>query len=126
MAEGFLRSFDDTLEIYSAGTSPEKSVNPYSVKAMKEAGIDISSYKTNDVSDYTDKSFDFVITVCDNARKTCPVFKGKVNAKIHLGFTDPAEARGTEEEIFKEYREVRDEIKVTFRHFYNTKIKSAK
>lgn len=125
MAEGFLRDFDinNELEVFSAGTFPAKAVNPNSIAVMKEVGIDISSQRPNDVSDYVNENFDYVITVCDNAKEICPVFTGNVKHRLHLGFTDPAEAKGTSEKILNEYREVRDEILSTFRHFYNTKIR---
>ena len=124
MAEGFLRSFDNSLEVYSAGTFPADKVNPNSIIVMKEIGIDISSHKPNDVSDYTNDSFDYVITVCDNAKEACPVFTGKVKHNLHLGFPDPADAKGSKEKILNEYREVRDEIKSSFKYFYDTKLKS--
>ena len=118
MAEGFLKSFDPKLEVYSAGTSAEEKVNPYAVKVMKEAGIDISGQKPESVEKYLNKSFDYVITVCDGAKEVCPVFNGDVKNKLHIGFEDPAKARGTEEEKLKAYRKVRDEIGDTFHKFY--------
>lgn len=124
MAEGFLRSFDETLEVHSAGTNPAKKINPLTVKVMKEVGIDVSKAIPKDVANFINDSFDFVVTVCDHAKETCPVFTGKVNKKLHLSFVDPADAKGTEEEILNEYREVRDEIKRSFRQFYRTKLKS--
>lgn len=123
MAEGFLKSFDSELEVYSAGTKPEKKVNPFSVKVMKEKGIDISNAVPKNVDLFVNKSFDYVITVCDNAREICPVFSGEVKHSVHLGFVDPAEAKGSDEEILNEYREVRDEIFRTFRQFYESKLK---
>ncbi len=124
MAEGFLKSFDDKLEVYSAGTNPEKKVNPNSIEVMNESGIDISKNYPKDVNQFTNDSFEYVITVCDNAKESCPVFNGKVKHRLHLGFIDPAEAKGTREEILDEYREVRDEIKRSFRQLYETKIKN--
>ncbi|MBK8983419.1 MAG: arsenate reductase ArsC [Ignavibacteria bacterium] len=124
MAEGFLRSFDNSLEVYSAGTLPAKEVNPNSILVMKEIGIDISSHKPNDVLDYINDSFDYVITVCDNAKEACPVFTGKVKHNLHLGFPDPADAKGSKEKILNEYREVRDDIKSSFNYFYDTKLKN--
>jgi len=124
MAEGFLRSFDNSLEVYSAGTFPADEVNPNSIIVMKEIGIDISSHKPNDVSDYIKDSFDYVITVCDNAKEACPVFTGKVKHNLHLGFPDPADAKGSKEKVLNEYREVRDDIKSSFKYFYDTKLKN--
>ena len=123
MAEGFLKYFNDNLEVYSAGVSPEENVNPYAVKVMKEEGIDISGGKPKDVADFIDRSFDFVITVCDNAKETCPVFSGKVKERLHMGFEDPAKASGTKEEILSVFRKVRDEIKDGFHNFHKNRIK---
>jgi arsenate reductase len=117
MAEGFLKSFDPELEVYSAGTKPAEKVNPFAVKAMKEVGIDISNGVAEDVDKYLSQSFDYVITVCDNAKETCPVFMGEVKHRLHIGFDDPAEAVGTEEEVMPVYRRVRDEIKEKFYEF---------
>ncbi|MEO8665766.1 MAG: arsenate reductase ArsC [Ignavibacteria bacterium] len=123
MAEGFLRSFGPELEIYSAGTHPETKVNPNSIKVMQEIGINISNHTPNNVNEFINESFDYVITVCDNAKVSCPVFTGKVKQKLHIGFVDPADAKGTKEKILNEYREVRDEIKASFLQIYNTRMK---
>lgn len=120
MAEGFLKSFDDNLEVYSAGTKPAEKVNPNAVQVMKEVGIDISNNYPKDVEQFVNQSFDYVITVCDNAKETCPVFIGKVGKQLHIGFEDPAEATGTEEEILAVFRKVRDEIKRDFYEFYKS------
>lgn len=119
MAEGFLRSFNPTYEIISAGTRPEKQVNPNAVKVMKELGIDISGHHPKNVDQFVNDAFDYVITVCDNARESCPFFTGKVGKQVHIGFVDPADARGTEEQVLAEYRRVRDQIKAEFEKFYN-------
>jgi len=118
MAEGFLKSFDTKLEVYSAGTIAEGKVNPFAVKAMEEVGIDISFQTPESVDKYLDQSFDYVITVCDGAKEICPVFTGKVLNKIHIGFDDPAKAGGKEEEVLPVYRTVRDQIKEQFYDFY--------
>lgn len=123
MAEGFLKSFDENLEVYSAGTKPAEKVNPFAVKAMKEIGIDISKGVAEDVEKYLSQSFDYVITVCDNAKETCPVFMGDVKHRLHIGFDDPADAIGTEEEVMPVYRRVRDEIKSDFYEFYLKELK---
>ncbi|MCU0414412.1 MAG: arsenate reductase ArsC [Ignavibacteriaceae bacterium] len=123
MAEGFLKSFDKNLEVYSAGTRPAEKVNPFAVKAMKEIGIDISNGISEDVDKYLSQSFDYVITVCDNAKETCPVFMGNVKHRLHIGFDDPADAVGTEEEVMPVYRRVRDEIKKDFYEFYKKELK---
>lgn len=123
MAEGFLRSIGPELEVFSAGTHPAKEVNPNSIIVMKEIDIDITSRFPKDVSIYVKDSFDYVITVCDNAKESCPVFTGNVKKQLHLGFVDPAEAKGSKEKILNEYREIRDEIRSAFRHLYETKLK---
>lgn len=123
MAEGFLKSFDENLEVYSAGTKPAEKVNPFAVKAMKEVGIDISNGIAEDVDKYLNQSFDYVITVCDNAKETCPVFIGNVKQRLHIGFDDPADAVGTEVEVMPVYRRVRDEIKKDFYEFYLKELK---
>jgi len=119
MAEGFLKSFDSELEVYSAGTKPAEKVNPKAIQVMKEVGIDISNNYPKDVAQFLNEPFDYVITVCDNAKETCPVFIGKVGKQLHIGFEDPANAIGTEEEIIAVFRKVRDEIKKEFEKFYN-------
>ena len=124
MAEGFLKSFDQELEVFSAGVKPEGRVNPSAVQAMKEVGIDISDGVPKDVNDFINDSFDYVITVCDNAKETCPVFLGDVKERLHIGFEDPADATGTEEEILSVFRRVRDEIKRDFKDFYFNKLTS--
>lgn len=122
MAEGFLKSFDSRLEVYSAGTNPTAKVNPYAIKVMQEIGIDISHNESKDVAIFLDKSFDYVITVCDNAKETCPVFSGNVKNRLHIGFEDPAEARGTEDEVMSVYRNVRDQIQRAFYDLYNNEL----
>lgn len=126
MAEGFLKIFDPGLQVFSAGTKPAKAVNPYAVKAMNESGIDISGNRPENVDNYINNSFDFVITVCGNAKETCPVFVGNVNKHLHIGFEDPADATGTEEEILNEFRKIRDQIKNTFYDFYIKELKEEK
>lgn len=119
MAEGLLKSFDDKLEVYSAGTNPSSRVHSKAIRVMKEVGIDISQNVPKNVDRFLDQSFDYVITVCDNAKETCPVFTGKVKHRLHIGFEDPADATGTEEEIIAVFRKVRDEIKERFKEFCN-------
>ena len=120
MAEGFLRSFDAELEVYSAGTMAEGAVNPHAVKTMAELGIDISNQQPETVSQYINQAFDYVITVCDGARESCPIFTGDVKKRLHIGFDDPADASGTEDEVMPVYRKVRDEIRVEFFKFYKS------
>jgi arsenate reductase len=122
MAQGFLKSLDTKLKVFSAGTEPSERVNPFAIKAMKEIGIDISNGKPEYVEKYKNQSFDYVITVCDNAKETCPVFTGKVIKQLHIGFDDPADEFGTEEEVMPVYRRVRDEIRKKFSEFYEREI----
>ena len=122
MAEGFLRSFDSELEVFSAGTEPAEIVNPNAVKVMKEIGIDISMGQPNSVDDFLGDAFDYVITVCDHAKEVCPVFTGEVKNRLHIGFDDPVDAVGTPEEVLAVYRRVRDEIQRDFKEFYKNHI----
>jgi arsenate reductase len=123
MAEAFLKSFNKDMEVYSAGTQPSNAVNPFAIKVMKETGIDIGKNKTKDVKEFLSREFDYVITVCDDANESCPVFTGKVKKRLHIGFSDPATAKGTEDEILNVFREVRDTIKEEFFKFYIKVIK---
>jgi len=119
MAEAFLRSFDPTLEVFSAGTEPAPQVHPKTVEVMKEVGIDLSKAHPKSVERFTGQQFDYVITVCDSAKETCPVFSGEVRHRLHFDFDDPAEAVGTEEEVLSTFRRVRNEIREEFSKLYN-------
>jgi len=123
MADGFLKSFDSNLEIYSAGTKPAERVHPKAVEVMQEVGIDLSGHRPKTVDQFLNQSFDYVITVCDHAKETCPLFTGKVKHRLHIGFDDPAEATGSEDEIYAVFRRVRDEIREQFKKFYEEKIR---
>ncbi len=118
MAEGFLKSFNNKLDVFSAGTRAETLVNSYAVKVMAEKGIDIATQFSKNVDLFIKESFDYVITVCDGAKEICPVFTGKVKHRLHIGFEDPASATGSDEEKLIVYRKVRDEIEREFREFY--------
>jgi len=122
MAEGFLKAFDEKLEVFSAGTEPSSEVNPNAVIVMKEMGIDLSSHNPQSVDEFLDKKFDFVITVCGDAKETCPTFLGEVKKRIHIGFDDPADAKGTESEILAEFIRIRNEILIDFFKFYQMNI----
>jgi len=123
MAQGFLQSFDNKLEVHSAGTEPAKQVNPKAIKVMAEAGVDISQHTPKMVDQYLKDEWDYVITVCDHANETCPVFFGKVKHRLHMGFEDPSHMTGTDEFIWSEFRRVRNEIKEGFYKFYIEQIK---
>ena len=123
MAHGFLQSFDDKITVRSAGTEPALSINRRAVMVMKEVGIDISHHTPRLVEQYLDEEWDYVITVCDHAKETCPLFMGKVKYRLHIGFEDPSNATGSEEFIMSEFRRVRDEIRTEFEKLYRTNIK---
>lgn len=124
IAEGFLKSFDNRLEVFSAGTNPASQVHPKAIQVMSEIGIDLSQNHPKKVDQFVSDSFDFVITVCGNAKETCPVFIGKVGKQLHIGFEDPADATGTEEEILSEFRRIRDQIKEDFFKFFLDNLKN--
>lgn len=110
IAEGYLQYFaGDKAEVYSAGVETH-GVNPKAIQVMKKDGIDISHHTSNNVNEYMHVDFDFVITVCDNAKERCPYFPSKAK-KFHYNFPDPAKATGTEVEVMNEFRKVRDMIK---------------
>ena len=115
MADGLLSSFSNNIKVYSAGTHPEV-VNPYAIKVMASIGIDISNNSSNHVSEYTHIDFDYVFTVCDNAKELCPIFP-QAKEIIHYNFIDPAKATGTEQEKLNVYTEVRDQLKDYFMLF---------
>jgi arsenate reductase len=119
MAEHLLRSFDPELDIFSAGTEPGKMINLRTVKVMAEIGIDVSISRPRKLDCFVTSPFDYVITVCDDAREKCPVFQGMVKNRLHIGFEDPAMATGTEEEVMNVYRKIRDQINTKFREFYH-------
>jgi arsenate reductase len=117
MAQGILKKLLPGYEIVSAGTRAESRVNPFAIEVMKESGIDISGGIPRSVEEFLGDHFDYVITVCDGAREVCPVFTGMVRQRLHIGFPDPAEARGDREEVLAIYRSVRDDIIRKFTEF---------
>ena len=123
MAEGYLRSLDPSLELYSAGTEPGGAVHPLAIRVMQEREIDISDGYPKAVEEFVHIPFDYVITVCDGAREACPVFTGEVKHRLHIGFDDPAEATGTDEEVLAVFRRVRDEIFRDFGRFYRDEVR---
>jgi arsenate reductase len=120
MAQGFLQSFDDKIEVHSGGTFPAAKVNPRAIEVMAEVGIDISKNSPKSVDEFLNDHLDYVITVCDDANETCPVFIGKVKHRLHLGFEDPNRITGPDDFVLDEFRRIRDEIKKEFRHLYQT------
>ena len=116
MAEGYLKKFSDNqIEVYSAGIETH-GVNARAIEIMKEDGIDISHNTSNNINEYRSIDFDFVITVCDNAKENCPVFPSRAK-KFHYNFPDPAKATGTEDEIMQQFRSVRNMIKEYSKNF---------
>ena len=122
MAAGLLASLDERIDVHSAGTYPASRVQPMAIEVMKEVGVDISSGTPKNVSLYLGEEFDFVITVCDDANETCPVFTGRVGRRLHMGFEDPSFAAGTREQRLAEFRRVRDLIRTGFEQFYRAEI----
>lgn len=118
IAEGYLRHFAGAAaEIYSAGIEIH-GLNPKAIETMAADGIDISNHTSNHIDEYTDIDFDYVITVCDNAKESCPYFPTKA-VKLHHNFPDPAKAKGTEEEIKQQFEIVRNMIKTYCENFVN-------
>ena len=116
MAEGLLRhDASDEFDVESAGTNPG-TVRPEAIVAMKELGIDISGHRSKHVDEFDGQQFDYVITVCDNARETCPVFLGRAQ-KLHQGFDDPAAVTGSVEDRLAVFRRVRDQLRAYLRDF---------
>lgn len=116
IAEGYFRKYlKNMAEVYSAGVEVH-GVNPYAIAVMKEDGIDISGHTSNNVSEYLEINFDYLITVCDNARERCPYFPGGTK-KFHHNFPDPANVKGSEKYIMAQFRKVRDMIKDYVRKF---------
>lgn len=116
MAEGLLRhDAGDRFEVESAGVAPSL-VRPEAIRVMNEIGIDISGHRSKSVDEFAGQNFDYVITVCDNAKESCPVFPAKTK-RIHWSFDDPAEATGDEIEKLAVFRRVRDEIKRELENF---------
>lgn len=116
IAEGYLRYFaGDKADVYSAGVETH-GVNPKAIAIMQEDGVDISHHTSNNINEYYNIDFDFVITVCDNAKERCPFFPTKAK-KFHHNFPDPAKAIGTEAEIMEQFRRVREMVKSYAREF---------
>jgi arsenate reductase len=116
MAEGLLRhDAGDRFEVESAGTKPGK-VRPEAIAVMKELGIDISGHRSKSVDEFAGETFDYVLTVCDNAKETCPIFPGHAN-RLHQNFEDPAAAQGSEAVRLGVFRQVRDQIRAYLHGF---------
>tara|TARA_X000000368_G_C23038516_1_gene715727 strand:+ start:1039 stop:1452 length:414 start_codon:yes stop_codon:yes gene_type:complete len=120
MAEALLSYFSKNTKVYSAGTKPEK-INSYAIKAMAEIGIDISRNTSNNANEYANIYFDYVFTVCDNAKEICPIYP-KAKQMIHHSFADPADATGTDSEQLAVYLDVRDQLSDYFKDFAEKKL----
>lgn len=121
IAHGYLNHFaNGKANIYSAGVETH-GVNPKAIAFMKEDGIDISHHTSNNVDEYYEVNFDYIITVCDNAKENCPFFPSKAQ-RFHNNFIDPSKVQGSEEEIASSFRAVRAEIKEYCRNFISTHI----
>ena len=124
MAEGLLRQVaGDRFDVFSAGTRPA-GLNPDSVRAMQEVGIDIAGHRSKCVDEYAGREFDFVITVCDAARQSCPVFPSAA-VRLHWDLEDPAAARGSDDERMHVFRSIRDEIAGRIREFLEKEASAA-
>ena len=122
LAEGYLRHFaGDKAMVYSAGVETH-GVNPRAIATMKDDGLDISEHTSNNILEYTGINFDYVITVCDNAKERCPYFPSNAQ-KFHYNFPDPAKATGTETEIMKAFSDVRTMIKQYCKDFIEVNLK---
>ena len=116
MAEGLLRhDAGNVYEVFSAGINPTH-VRPEAITVMREVGIDISGHRSKSVEEFAGQDFDYVITVCDNAKESCPLFPAKTK-RIHWSIEDPAAAQGSEEEILTAFRRVRDELRARLQAF---------
>ena len=111
------------FQVDSAGTVP-KGVNPYAIRVLAEIGIDWSAARSKSVADFVDRPFDYVITVCDRARQSCPVFPGQYNT-LHWGLEDPAEVEGTDEEKLAAFRKTRLELTERLRPFIEIALRVA-
>ena len=118
MAQAYLQHLDAGLYVRSAGIRPAHNTHPLAIAVMEEAGMPIRDLQPHDVKEFARENWDFVITVCDHARETCPVFLGKVRHRLHSGFTDPAQANGANEEQLEVFREIRDGIMLSFNKLY--------
>ena len=123
MAHGILQALDASIEVHAAGTHPAARVHPIAIEVMQEFGLDISHHQPQSVDSYIAMEWDYVVTVCGGANENCPVFEGKVKHRLHMGFEDPAEAKGTEAEVREVFRTVRDNILKDFFALYQVYIR---
>ena len=125
MAEGLTRHYlGEYIDVFSAGTKP-KGIDAHAIKTMAEIGIDIAAHSSKSVDRLNSKEFDLVLTLCDEAKESCPVFTGNTEI-VHLGFKDPADAVGGDEEILKVFRKVRNDIQERVLGYLKEKYSSVK
>jgi len=123
MAEGYLKHFSkENATIYSAGVETH-GVNPRAIAIMKEDAIDISNHTSNNLDEYLDIKFDYILTVCDNAKERCPFFPGKAE-RLHYNFFDPSKIEGTEQEIHDAFTKTRNQIKTYCKDFVDNHVTS--
>lgn len=123
MAQVILQSFDKEIEVVSAGTRPAKQVHKFALKMLEDLNLSIDGLYPKMVDEFLEESFDYVISVCGGAKETCPTFIGNVKNRIHIGFEDPDELKGKDEDVLKEFKRIRNEIYVDFHQFYKNNIK---
>jgi len=119
MAQACLQHIDAGLDVSSAGTHPARCTHPLAIEVMDEIGMPITDLQPHDVWDYVTEEWDVVITVCDHARESCPIFLGTVKQRLHISFPDPSLSKGTMEEQLAVFRETRDRIIQSFNDFYH-------
>jgi arsenate reductase len=124
MAHGFLKSFDQNIEVKSAGTDPGLEINSIAIRVMDEIGIDISNHYPKPVEIYLNDEWDYVITVCDQAKESCPLFSGRVKHRVHYSYKDPSYLTGTQKYILNEFRKLRQKMKSELHELYIREIKA--
>lgn len=126
MAEGLLRhDHGDRFRVVESAGARATAVRPEAIAAMRQIGVDITGHRSKSVAEFADQTFDVVITVCDNARETCPVYPGHTANRIHHAFDDPAALQGAEEERIAEFARVRDQIRAWLRDTFGGQEKSS-
>ena len=121
IAEGLLRELSGShFDVFSAGSKPS-TVNPFAIKVMQERGIDISQHRSKHLNEFLKQQFDYVITVCDLAAETCPIFPGRAQ-RIHWSFPDPAAVSGSDDDKLNAFRQTRDAIEAQLKHWLESQV----
>lgn len=118
MAEAYLRSFDQSLEVYSAGSNPDDKIHPLAIEVMKEEGLDISDRVPKKIEPFFDQCFDYVLTMSNKEKELLDSFNGRVENKIHLNFEDPVQVECKDNDRIEAFRQTRDDIRENFERFY--------